>query len=213
MLIFSSSVQTFLLKTSDPIMSASSNNTTEMIPYSEPYYTNFPSPYYTKYHFEFRQKIRNFVDKELIPYAAKWDEQRTYPIKLHKLAYKYGIYSPQYPVKYGGQTFPEWDYFHFFIFHDEIARCCNGGLVAALFISLQIGLGPIMSEQCTNNKLRRRIATHCIKGDKIICLAVTEPSGGSDVSNIKCTAITDQNDSNYYIVNGEKYFMLSLHFK
>ena len=179
------------------------------IPFSEPSYTKHPSPYYNKSHFEFRAKVRNFVDKELLPYVDKWDEEKTYPISLHKLAYKYGVYSPQYPKKYGGQTFPEWDYFHFFIYHDEIARCSNGGLVAALFISLQIGLGPIMSPSCTNTKLRDRIAPQCIKGDKIICLAVTEPSGGSDVSNIKTTAITDPNDPDYYIVNGEKYFMLN----
>ena len=48
-----------------------------------------------------------------------------------------------------------------------------------------------------------------IKGEKIIALAVTEPSGGSDVANIKTTAVSDPNDSNYYIVNGEKYFITS----
>ena len=179
------------------------------IPYSEPYYTKFPSPYYTESHLKFRQKVRNFVDTELMPYVDKWDEQKTYPIELHKKAYKYGVYSPNFPTKYGGQTFPEWDYFHWFIFHDELARCSNGGLIAAVFISLQIGLGPIMSKACINEKLRSRVAPECIKGDKIICLAVTEPSGGSDVSNIKCTAITDPDDPNYYIVNGEKYFITS----
>ena len=187
---------------------SSAQTDTETVPYSAPYFTKLPSPHYTESHFKFRQKVRNFVEKELLPNASKWDEQKSYPIELHKLAYEYGVYSPQYPQKYGGQSFPEWDYFHFFIFHDEIARCANGGLVAALFISLQIGLGPIMSDACTNTKLRDRIAPQCIKGDKIIALAVTEPSGGSDVSNIKCTAITDPNDANFYIVNGEKYFML-----
>eukprot|EP01084_Bolivina_argentea_P089836 161990_1 len=186
-----------------------STETKTNIPYSEPYYNTYPSPYYTKSHFKFRTKIRNFVEKELIPYASKWDEQNTYPIELHKLAYKYGIYAPHYPIKYGGQTFPSWDYFHWFIYHDEIARCANGGLVAGLFISLQIGLGPIMSSSCINTQLRNKIAPQCIKGDKIICLAVTEPSGGSDVSNIKTTAITDPNNPNYYIVNGEKYFITS----
>ena len=48
-----------------------------------------------------------------------------------------------------------------------------------------------------------------INGNKIIALAVTEPSGGSDVSRIKCTAVTDPSDPNYYIVNGEKYFITS----
>lgn len=181
------------------------------VPFADPYFTRLPSPYYNESHFVFRKKVREFVDRELIPFSDKWDEQRSYPSTLHKLAYQHGVYSPNYPTHYGGQCFPEWDYFHWFIFHDELARCGNGGLVAAVFITLQIGLGPIMSASCINQPLRDRIAPQCIRGDKVICLAVTEPSGGSDVSNIKCTAITDPKDSNYYIVNGEKYFMLSLY--
>jgi len=44
---------------------------------------------------------------------------------------------------------------------------------------------------------------------KIIALAVTEPSGGSDVSRILATAVVDPNDNDYYIINGEKYFITS----
>ncbi len=43
----------------------------------------------------------------------------------------------------------------------------------------------------------------CLKGEKVICLAVTEPSGGSDVANIRSTAVLSP-DGQHYILNGEK---------
>ena len=179
----------------------------EYLHHFEPYWHFLPSPYYKQTHFDFRDKIRAFIDTEVSPFVDKWDEKKTYPISLHRKAYEYGIYSPQFPVKYGGQPPKDYDYFHFFIYNDEMARCGAGGIVAALFISMQIGLSPLMYGD--NENLRLKIAPQVIKGEKIIALAVTEPSGGSDVSRMKTVAITDPNDDNYYIVNGEKYFITS----
>ena len=51
--------------------------------------------------------------------------------------------------------------------------------------------------------MKKRVATPCLRGEKIICLAVTEPSGGSDVANLRTTA-KNTDDGKYYIVNGEK---------
>ena len=41
----------------------------------------------------------------------------------------------------------------------------------------------------------------CVKGEKVCCLAITEPTAGSDVANLKCTA---KLEGDYYILNGEK---------
>jgi alkylation response protein AidB-like acyl-CoA dehydrogenase len=51
--------------------------------------------------------------------------------------------------------------------------------------------------------LKDRVVRQCLSGEKIICLAVTEPSAGSDVANLKCTAKKSE-DGKHYIVNGEK---------
>ena len=176
-----------------------------IIPYSEPYYYTNPSPYYTKDHLKFAAKVRDFVNKELIPNSNKWDQKKTYPIELHKKAYKYGLYSVTFDKKYCGQKLNNWDYFYYFIFHDEIARCGNGGLVAGLFIALQIGLSPLINSNSYN--LINKYAPKICQGIETIALAVTEPSGGSDVSRIKTTAIIDKNNNDFFIVNGEKYFI------
>ncbi len=54
-----------------------------------------------------------------------------------------------------------------------------------------------------NKALKDKVAGPCLKGDKIICLAITEPWAGSDVANIRTEAKLTA-DGKHYIVNGEK---------
>jgi acyl-CoA dehydrogenase len=67
-----------------------------------------------------------------------------------------------------------------------------------------IGLPPIIA--LGSEELKRRIAPPVLAGEKLIALCVTEPSGGSDVANIKTKAVRRGDD---YIVNGEKTFITS----
>ena len=181
------------------------------IPYSEPSWHYLPSPYYKETHFRWRDKVRSFVEKEIIPNINKWDENGTFPDNIFTKAYNAGVYTPYLPLKYGGQPTIDpntgkidWDYFHFLIFFDELTRCGAGGFLAC-FQSILISIYPIIN--AGNNYLKNKYLKSIINGNKIISLGVTEPSGGSDVSNIKTTAIIDKFNNNYYIVNGEKYFI------
>lgn len=69
----------------------------------------------------------------------------------------------------------------------------SGGLV--------IGLPPVM--HFGSDDLKSRIVPPCLSGDKVICLAITEPWGGSDVANLQTTAVKTP-DGKHYVVNGEK---------
>jgi len=84
---------------------------------------------------------------------------------------------------------------------EEIGRCGSGGVLWALFAGLSIGLPPVM--QFGSQYLKDRCAADCLKGNKIICLAITEPYAGSDVANLQTTAKKSP-DGKHYIVNGEK---------
>ena len=60
----------------------------EQVPYGDPYwYQGKPSPYYKETHHLYRQKIRAFVEKEIIPYATEWEEKRTHNNALSNLIY------------------------------------------------------------------------------------------------------------------------------
>ncbi len=102
------------------------------IPYGDPSYLKSPNPHYKPTHYAWQKKIRSFIDKHIIPNATKWDEQEQVPEYIRKLAYKAGVYSPQFPKKYGGQLSDDWDYFHYLIFCDEWARSGGGKRTLAL---------------------------------------------------------------------------------
>lgn len=179
-----------------------------MIPGAEPYWYNndYISPYYTNSHREFRALVRNFVDSELSPFIAQWDESGgDYPMELHEKAYKAGILGANWPAEYGG-TPPRggFDAFHDLIFFDELARCGTGGLLTAIFFSFSIALPPVLN--VGSKYLKDLVARDVITGKKIMSLAVTEPYAGSDVANLHTTA---RREGDFFIVSGEKKFISS----
>jgi len=144
------------------------------------------------------------------PFASQWDEKKELPKELWQKAYHAGwlpgVIGIPWPTKYahmeiaGGVKPEEWDAFHLLILNDELCRCGSGGVVWGICGGLGIGLPPVMN---FGSKLLRDKVSPCVRGEKFICLAVTEPYGGSDVANIRCEAKKTA-DGKYYIVNGEK---------
>jgi alkylation response protein AidB-like acyl-CoA dehydrogenase len=55
--------------------------------------------------------------------------------------------------------------------------------------------------------MKKKIIPECLRGDKRVCLAITEPSAGSDVAGLTTTAVKTP-DGKFYIVNGEKKWVL-----
>ena len=175
---------------------------------------SLPSIHYTDSHVSFRNKIRQFINTEINPYINKWEAKGSIPLELYQKAYNAGVYTPQFPISYGGQppknpktNKHEWDAFYFLIFTQEMALTGSGGIVTSLWFCTQIGLSPLISKYCTNNYIKQTIVPKLMCGKEIVCLAVSEPSAGSDVSNIKCNATADPTDENFVIINGEKMFI------
>lgn len=86
----------------------------------------------------------------------------------------------------GGIKPSEFDPFHEFILHDELGRVGAGGVIGALFGGLSIGLPPVL--HFGSPALQDKVVKDCLMGKKIICLAITEPSAGSDVANLQTEA-------------------------
>ncbi|ETO10461.1 acyl-CoA dehydrogenase [Reticulomyxa filosa] len=66
-----------------------------------------PSPYYNTRHKNFRQYVRTFVNKEIMPYIDKWEADQDVPFDFYKKAYNYGIYATFYPKSLGGTPFEQ----------------------------------------------------------------------------------------------------------
>ncbi|MFN0025206.1 MAG: acyl-CoA dehydrogenase family protein [Parvularculaceae bacterium] len=162
--------------------------------------TRLPSPHLTPSHEAWRETVRAFVEKELRPHVNAWDEEGKFPRELYRRAAAVGLLALGYPEDYGGVR-DGVDVFHSLVASEELARAGSGGLIAGL-MTHSIGLPPVLA--LGSDELKARIAPDVLKGLKLIALCVTEPSGGSDVANIKTRAMRD---GNHYVVNGEKTYI------
>ena len=160
------------------------------------------SPFYDESHEAVAQSVRKFVEREVMPNIDAWEDARELPRALHKKAAEAGILGLGYPEEYGGHS-EGFDIFHSLTQSDEMARPGAGGLGASL-MTHGIGLPPIL--RMGSDEMKRRIAPEVLAGDKIIALAITEPSGGSDVAQLKTRA---ERVGNKYVVNGSKMFITS----
>jgi acyl-CoA dehydrogenase len=159
------------------------------------------SPYYTEDHETFRAQVRKFVDKECAPHIDAWEKAEELPRELHKKAAAAGILGLGFPEDCGGMGIT--DPFYPIVLTEELMRAGSGGLVASL-MSHGIGSPPIAKAGTPDQK--QKFVAPVLAGDRIAALAVTEPSGGSDVAAIKTTAVRDGDD---YVVNGSKTFITS----
>ena len=157
------------------------------------------SPFETEERAVFRETIRNFVDKEIRPFAHEWDEAGHVPWELHEKLGALGIFGFGIDEEYGGLGFdcP----FMRAIVSEEMGKCGFGGVPAAIG-GRGISLDPI--QKMAAPEIRDRVLKDIVEGRKGSSLCITEPSGGSDVARLKTTA---KRDGNHFVINGSKTFI------
>ncbi|KUJ84604.1 acyl-CoA dehydrogenase [Microbulbifer flavimaris] len=156
------------------------------------------SPFFTAEHNEWRTQLRRFVSREILPHVADWDEAGELPAELWPKAAGVGLLQLGHPEEYGG--IPA-DIFHVLVAAEELARCGAGGVYASLMVH-GIALPPLV--HYGSPQLKAAVIPPVLRGEKHISLAVTEPGGGSDVANLRCSA---RRDGDTFIVSGEKTFI------
>ena len=156
-----------------------------------------PNPCLTAEHEQWRVQLRRFVDAEIMPFVDDWDEAGKVPDELWRKASEVGLLQIGYPERYGGIS-EGIDIYHSSIANEELARTGAGGVNASLRVH-NIGLPPVVNFAAET--VKEQVAPAVLAGEKRISLAITEPSGGSDVANLKTTA---KREGHHYIVNGSK---------
>ena len=156
--------------------------------------------YFSPEHEQFRDMLRSFIASEIIPNINAWDEAGTFPRELYRKAGALGLLGLGYPEEYGGTSV---DTFYQIILAEEYARSGSGGIQASIN-SHTIAMPPLLA--AGSEQIKRRVLPSVISGERIAALAVTEPSGGSDVASLRTTAVRD---GDHYVVNGEKTFITS----
>lgn len=156
--------------------------------------------YFSKQHDLLRRSVREFVRKEIAPKVNEWEEAGGFPRELFKKVAQLGYSTTSYPEELGGGG---GDLFEEIVVNEELIRGGAPGLVASLF-SHGIALPPLVKYGTPEQK--EKFVKPVIAGDRVAALAVTEPGGGSDVANLRTTAVRDGDD---YILSGSKTFITS----
>jgi acyl-CoA dehydrogenase len=159
------------------------------------------TPYFTEEHDAFRAVVRQFTAKEAAPNVHEWDLAGEIPREMYIKAGAIGLFGDGFEAEYGGHG--QRDALIRMIMMQELAMAGSGGFVAAL-LSNYIGLSPI--QKFGSPELKARVIAPCMTGHAIAALAITEPSGGSDVARLTTTA---KRDGDHYVVNGSKTFITS----
>lgn len=154
---------------------------------------------FTEEHEMFRRSVRAFMEKEVVPNVEKWEREGGTPRSLYKRMGELGYLGIKFPEEYGGSGL---DLMMEAVFTEELAKCGAGGVAAAIGSHTSIAMTNIW--KYGSHEQKQKYLVPGIKGELIAALAVTEPSGGSDVSGIKTTA---KRDGDYYIVTGSKTFI------
>ena len=157
--------------------------------------------YFNETHGMVRDTMRRFVSEAVKPHIDAWEEAGGFPREVYQHAGSLGLLGIGHPTEFGGSG--EQDVFLKVAASEELMRSGSGGFVASLG-SLDIGLPPVW--RMGSEALKARIVPQVLAGEKIIALAITEPSGGSDVANLKTRAVRD---GDHYVVNGSKTFITS----
>lgn len=145
------------------------------------------------------------MDEHITPHCDAWDRAKAIPRPVFAAAFRAGllpgVVGPPWPTQFAGPGPDRFDAFHELILIDEVCRCGSGGVVWGLVEGLQIGLPPVL--HFGSEALKARVAPACLRGEKVVCLCISEPYAGSDVAALRATAVKDPTGQ-FYVVNGEK---------
>jgi alkylation response protein AidB-like acyl-CoA dehydrogenase len=155
-------------------------------------------------HEQLRESIRSFAKKELAPHAEEW-ERTTFPDWVFTRMGELGFLGLDKPEAYGGQG---GDYYSALVLAEEIVHAQSGGLAMGLAVQTDMALPPILAFGTEEQK--QEWAAGAIRGEKILCLGITEPDAGSDVNGIKTRAVRDD-ASGEWVINGSKTYITNGH--
>jgi alkylation response protein AidB-like acyl-CoA dehydrogenase len=143
----------------------------------------------------FRDEVRDFARKEVMPLARQIDQEDHVPMELRKKVAAKGWYGMLWPKEYGGYG---GGIMKFCLASEQLAYA-SGGVGATFNATVLCGL-PILFYGTEEQK--RKFGVPLIKGDYVAgSIGITEPDAGSDVGALATTAVRD---GDHWVVNGRK---------
>lgn len=151
---------------------------------------------YSEDHDLFRDSVRKFFDRELIPHLDRWEEQGEIDKGFWLKAGEAGLLCPTVPEAYGGLGL---DFGYNAVIDEELGYA---GSTAGIGLHSDI-VAPYLVHY-GSEELKQRWLPRMISGETPTAIAMTEPGAGSDLQGIRTTALKDGDD---YVVNGSKTYI------
>lgn len=159
----------------------------------------FGGYYFTEEHEMFRESLKAFLQKEVVPNLEEWEENRRTPRDIWKKMGDQGYLGLSYPKEYGGL---ELDFFYDVVFMEETSKVFSAGFSITQMVTQYMSSTYIAKHG--SEFLKQKYLPGIISGDLISAIGITEPGAGSDAGNIQTKAILE---GDHYIVNGSKTFI------
>jgi alkylation response protein AidB-like acyl-CoA dehydrogenase len=147
-------------------------------------------------HHLFRDQVRKFFARELIPHLERWEAQGEIDRGFWRLAGEAGLLCPTVAEEHGGLGL---DFGYNAVIAEEL-----GYVGSSAGITLHSDIVAPYIEAYGSDELKRRWLPRMISGETPTAIAMTEPAAGSDLQGIKTTAVKEGTD---YVINGSKTYI------
>jgi acyl-CoA dehydrogenase len=147
-------------------------------------------------HEQFREQVRRFCEREIVPHYRDWERDGLTPREFWRRAGEAGVLCTTIPTEYGG---PGGTFLHACVVTEEMAR-----------VGASLGL-PVHSDMVSpylmhygSEDLKQRLLPRLCAGEIVASIGMTEPGTGSDLKNIRTTAVRD---GEHWVIKGQKVWI------
>jgi alkylation response protein AidB-like acyl-CoA dehydrogenase len=140
---------------------------------------------------------RQFAEAELAPHAARWDEEKIFPVEVLRQAAALGFAGVYVRDQFGGTGLGRAEAALIF---EQLARGC---VSTSAFLSIH-NMASWMIDRFGSDELRARFLPRLASMELIASYCLTEPGSGSDAASLRTSARRDGED---YVLNGAKAFI------
>jgi len=157
------------------------------------------SPFFNEEHRILRRTMRKFVDEELNPHVDEWEAAGRFPKEVFQKLGDLGVLGIRYEGEYGGADADIWSTV---VFAEEMGRCRSRGLTMGVLVQTDMS-SPYLAAHGSET-LKSKYLPGMISGEKVGAIVLSEPDVGSDLANLRTSAVKQ---GDHYILNGSKTYI------
>jgi acyl-CoA dehydrogenase len=155
--------------------------------------------FFSDEHEMLRRTIRAFVEKEVVPQVAAWEEAGQIPRSFWRRLGELGLLGLEFPAEYGGGGS---DFRSSVVLAEEMARCRSGGVAFSVLVHTDMS-SPWLARYGTEAQ-KQKYLPGIVRGETVCALGITEPGTGSDMAAVSTRAVRR---GDRYLLTGSKIFI------